>query len=119
MQTIAPTLSSAGVDTIKRRTATADCTSDMDGTLYVVVVPDGDTAPTAEEVRDGTASGGGAAVFDGSASVTASSEGSISMTGLTPGTDYDCYFAAEDNFEILLDTPTKVDFKTLRIISVT
>lgn len=84
----------------------ADLAVSMDeaGTAYYVVVPDGSTAPTVEEVVAGTDYG----------TVTLAAHGTIdilvggtsypaTITGLTDKTDYDIYVVAEDDE----DTPNR------------
>lgn len=84
---------------------------DEAGKIYYVVVASGATAPTAAEVKAGTASGGGAALASGNTTVGSTPfTGSISVGGLSAGTGYDVYVVAEDNAGTpnLMVTPTKV-----------
>jgi hypothetical protein len=84
-------------------------TSDDNGTVYVVVVPNGAAAPTAAEVKAGTASGGGAAEASGNTVVVATTP--ATLTGLTPtsgaGT-YDVYFVLNDGTFDQVGAPTAV-----------
>ena len=70
---------------------------DEDGTAYYVVLSDGETAPTVEEVKNGTGSGGSPAVENGTISLTADTENSDIIENLTALTDYDIYLVAEDD----------------------
>ncbi|HRW27952.1 MAG TPA: choice-of-anchor J domain-containing protein, partial [Bacteroidales bacterium] len=97
----------------------ADLEVSMDeaGTAYYVVVPDGATAPTADEVVAGTNYGTVTLIANGTIDVTAGGGTYTSaITGLTDKTDYDVYVVAEDDE----DTPnrqtetTKVDLYTIR-----
>lgn len=97
----------------------ADLEVSMDeaGTAYYVVVPDGATAPTADEVVAGTNYGTVTLIANGTIDVTAGGGTYTSaITGLTDKTDYDVYVVAEDDE----DTPNrqtetaKVDLYTIR-----
>jgi len=83
------------------------------GTAYYVVLADGATAPNAAEVKAGTAAGGGSAIANGSISLTANTENTAAVTGLTAETAYDVYFVAEDAVPNLQASPSKVDVTTL------
>jgi len=75
--TAGPTGSDGGAQTID-----VGFTVDDNGTLYAVVVPADDAAPSIAEVIAGTASGGGAAEASGDEAVVATTPGTL--TGLTP-----------------------------------
>jgi len=85
------------------------------GTIRYVMVSDGAAAPTAAEVKAGTASGGGAALKSGSFAVGATPYASSipTVTGLTAGTRYDVYFVAEasNSTPNLTTSPAKVGVK--------
>ena len=90
---------------------------DEAGKAYYVVVTDGATAPTVEEVVAGTAYGTVTLIASGTIDVTAGGGTyPATITGLTDKTDYDIYVVAEDDE----DTPnrqtetTKVDLYTIR-----
>jgi hypothetical protein len=83
------------------------------GTIYYVVVFDGATAPSAAEVKAGTASGGIGQIKNGNSRVTSASgfTNIFVISGLTASTSYDVYVIAEDdksrpNLQI---APTKID----------
>lgn len=76
---------------------TARARIDEVGTAYYVVVPDGATPPTSTQVIAGTDGGDVAATAAGSIALTADTENSAAITGLTPGTAYDVYFVAQDD----------------------
>ena len=86
------------------------------GTAFYVVVADGASAPTAAEVKAGTASGGGAPMASGSIALTANTEGSNPVSGLTDGTAYDVYVVCEDSNSNLQSSATKVDVTTTSAI---
>ncbi|WP_029100335.1 immunoglobulin-like domain-containing protein [Brevibacillus thermoruber] len=90
-------------------TGDLDVTADLDenGTVYYVVVPAGDAAPTAAEVVAGTASGGATAVASGQLSVTAGTQATATESGITAGS-YDVYFVAEDANGNVQNTVTSV-----------
>ncbi len=88
---------------------------DEAGTVYYVVVADGDTAPTSAEVKAGTASGGGAVAASGSQVLNSGGfTHSFSVTGLTSETAYDVYVVAEDDEGTpnLQASPAKLDVNT-------
>jgi hypothetical protein len=101
------------VDTVGTTTFTARARTDENGTAYYVVLADGATAPNASEVKAGTAAGGGSAIANGSISLTANTENTAAVTGLTTGTSYDVYFVAQDAVPNLQASPSKVDVITL------
>ncbi|MCH7228978.1 hypothetical protein, partial [Haloferula sp. A504] len=71
---------------------------DEPGTAYYVVVVDGATAPTAEEVKAGIGSGGSGELTSGSITLTAAeTEHTTAISGLTDSTAYDVWFVAEDD----------------------
>lgn len=85
------------------------------GTSYFVVLPNGASAPTSANVKAGQDGGGIglASNLKGTTAVTASgTEFTSAISGLTPGTDYDLYFVAENSFG-LQAAPVKVDATTL------
>lgn len=88
---------------------------DEAGKIYYVVVANGATAPTAAEVKAGTASGGGAALASGNQAVASSPfSHSFSLSGLSAGTAYDVYVLAEDDSgtpNVML-SPVKLDVST-------
>ena len=88
---------------------------DEAGTIYYVTVADGATAPTASEVKAGTASGGGLAVSSGNLAVSSGDfSGAFTISGLSANTDYDIYVVAEDDEGTpnLQTSPTKKDVQT-------
>jgi len=84
-------------------------TSNDNGTVYVVVVPNGDPAPSVAEVMAGTASGGAAAEASGTRVVVATTP--ATLTGLAPTSgsgDYDVYFVLYDGTHTQAGAPTSV-----------
>jgi Zn-dependent metalloprotease/methionine-rich copper-binding protein CopC len=84
------------------------------GTAYYVVLADGATAPTAAEVKAATGSGGAAALKTGNFALTADTEATATVTGLTSSTAYDVYVVAQDAVATpnLQTSATKVDITT-------
>ena len=69
---------------------------DEAATVYVVVVPNGDTAPTATEVSQGHASGGSTPLDSGNAPAVADTAVTLTMSsGFAAATPYDVYVAAK------------------------
>ncbi len=67
------------------------------GKAYFVVLPDGATAPTPAQVKAGLDASDIAALKSGSINIlTAATEFSTNISGLTAGTVYDVYVVAED-----------------------
>jgi len=86
--------------------------TDMDGTSYAVVVPDGAAAPTAQQVKDSEDSTGTpvAAGFANSVALIADTEANMFLTNLVSETAYDIYVVAEG--ALLQDNPVKLDVTT-------
>ena len=93
--TTAPTFSVAPAVTPSAGGGTASATIDELGSIYYVIVADGATAPTATEVKNGQASGGGSPLASGS--VSGATSISDVFGGLSASTAYDAYFVAEDD----------------------
>lgn len=115
--TTAPLFENSTPSTSNVSATSLDLTTDIDegGTAYYVVVADGATAPNAEEVKAGTASGGASAVASGSQAVsTGGFSHTFSLSGLTASTAYDIYVVAEDDEGTpnLQASVTKVDVTT-------
>jgi hypothetical protein len=82
------------------------------GTVYYVVLPDNDTAPIAAQVKAGLTSNGDTATLKGNMNLSANTEATISITGLSAKTAYDIYVVAEDTKSNLQSSPVKVDLQT-------
>jgi hypothetical protein len=85
------------------------------GTAYYVVVTDGATAPTATEVKAGTAASGATAADNGSISVSAAStSATAAVSGLSAGTAYDVYVVGQDNESTpnVMSSASKADVTT-------
>lgn len=98
--------------------STVDLAVDINesGKVYYVVVADGAAAPTAAEVKAGTASGGTGAVTSGSQTLSSGDfSHTFNLTGLSASTAYDIYIVAEDDESSLniQATATKVDIITV------
>ena len=102
-----PPVFTSGYPKVENIDATqADLAVSMDeaGTAYYVVVPDGATAPTVEEVVAGTDYGTVVLAAHGTMDILAGSTAySATITGLADKTDYDIYVVAEDDE----DTPNR------------
>jgi len=73
-------------------------TSTKAGSMYWVVVPDGDTAPTATEVKAGKRSGGANATAAGTYAMTVGSANQVNISsGIQSGVPYQIYYVAADN----------------------
>ena len=104
-----PVLKSQSVDTITTSTAIASVTTNQaTGTLYVVVVPDGDQIPTAAEIKAGQRSGGNAALFASSKAITAAGVQTFTITGLSTATNYDVYFIHNNDVLLEADSLTAI-----------
>jgi hypothetical protein len=101
------------VDTVGATIFTARARINENGTAYFVVLADAAAAPSAAEVKAGTSAGGGPAIANGSISLTANTENTAAVTGLTDGTAYDVYFVAQDAAANLQASPSQVDITTL------
>ncbi|MCX7920965.1 MAG: S-layer homology domain-containing protein [Clostridia bacterium] len=90
--------------------------TDSDGKAYFVVVPAGATAPTVAQVKAGN-NGSNTAVaanMKGNVALTANSEATINISGLSVSTSYDIYVVAEDAATTpnLQTTPVKIPMST-------
>ncbi len=88
--------STPSVGTLTLTGGTVSIDLDEEGTAYYVVVADGAGAPSANQVKAGQDSGGGAPLADGSFA-TVGTTGSEAFSGLSSGTAYDLYAVAEDD----------------------
>ncbi|MDN4165376.1 lamin tail domain-containing protein [Cytophagales bacterium LB-30] len=84
------------------------------GTVYYVVVADGASAPSAEQVKAGTDAADAAATLAGNNAVEATTDFVFALTGLSNGTAYDVYVVAQDDETSpnLQSTATLVEFAT-------
>lgn len=95
--------------------ADIEYTSSESGTAYTILVPEGSTAPTAEQVKAGIDYAGVTVVRDSSMVVTAGSDTTFVFTGLHYNTCFDSYTVTEwDNGGTLeFTTVIKTSFCTL------
>lgn len=85
--------------------------ADEEGTLYYVIDDSG--TPTAQEIKDGQFSGGATATFAGSVAVTAAStDATVTITGLSGAIAYDVHLALEDAAGNLSTVSTLTDVTT-------
>lgn len=101
------------VASVSKTTVAIEYMLDELGDFYYVVISDEDTAPTANEIKNGQKSGGGAPLQSGyELSVPKETLRTTEITGLTVATNYDIYFVIEDaganqRSVILLDVRTQ------------
>jgi len=100
-------------DTATTSGFTVRARTDENGTAYYVVVVNGAPAPSAAEVKAGTAAGGGAALKNGSFPLAANFENTAPVTGLSANTPYDLYIVAEDAVPNLQTAAQLVDISTI------
>ncbi len=88
---------------------------DENGIAYFVVLENDAAAPTVQEVKAGTGSGGSEAIDSGDIPLTADSENSVVIDSLGESTDFDIYVVAEDDAvpPNLQDTVSRIDANTL------
>jgi hypothetical protein len=94
--------------------ATARASINEGGTAYFVVVADGATAPSSTQVKAGNDASDSPAIDSGSIALTANTELTEAITGLSATTAYDVYFVAEDDEGTpnLQAAPVLVEFST-------
>jgi hypothetical protein len=92
-----PGLSAATATSIGPDRATPGVTTDEnDGTLYFVLVPNGDV-PSAAQIKAGQQSSGAAAIGSGNVAVVSTGAKTFTaVTGLTPSTAYDIWYLQRD-----------------------
>jgi len=103
------------VNTLASTSFTVRGETNENGTGYYVVLPAGATAPTAAQVKAGTDASNAAALKSGSFALTAYAENTAPVTGLTPSTAYDVWFAAQDAAAVpnLQTSPSVVSVSTI------
>jgi hypothetical protein len=89
------------------------------GAAYYVVLAAGASAPTAAQVKDGNDSTGNPALGSGTIPLTANTEVSAAVTGLTADTTYDIYIVAEDAVPNLQASPSLVSVSLVTPTGVT
>lgn len=107
-----PILSAVGVSGTIGTATTLAATSDLYGDGYWIVVARNATAPTAAQVKAAATYSGVTLAASGNAAMTANVTKNFSVSGLSGGTSYDLYFAAEDGSGNLVAAPVKVQFST-------
>ena len=71
-------------------------TSNENGTVYAVAIPDGDAAPSGAQIEAGTDGDDSAAVDESNVVVTADAANSLILSTLVAFVEYDCYFVIKD-----------------------
>jgi endonuclease/exonuclease/phosphatase family metal-dependent hydrolase len=103
------------VNTVSATSFTVRTNLDEAGKTYFVVLPAGATAPSSVRVKAGQ-NGNGVAValnLAGTINVmSAATEFTSAVSGLSPSTGYDVYIVAEDNVPNLQIIPTKISVVT-------
>ncbi|WP_039114318.1 gliding motility-associated C-terminal domain-containing protein [Flavobacterium sp. KMS] len=87
---------SGTITDIKYTSAVFKTLSQTDVTGYYVVVPAGSPRPTIAEIKSGVNYGGVNVAASGTSALTANTQKSYPITGLTLNTSYDFYFVTED-----------------------
>jgi hypothetical protein len=100
------------VDSLSSTSLTVRAKTNEAGTAYYVVLPDGATAPTSAQVKAGTDNGDTPVSASGSLALTSNTEATAPVGSLSPGTDYNVYFVAEDAVPNLQADPIRVDAST-------
>jgi len=100
------------VDGVTATGGTARAQIDEDGTAYYVVLADGAAAPSSAQVEAGNDAGDSPALQSGSIALTATTEGTDAISGLTENTAYDVYFVAKDGVPNLQASPVPVEITT-------
>jgi hypothetical protein len=99
-------------DPLSTTSLTVRAKTNETGIAFYVVLPDGATAPTSAQVKAGTDSTNTPVSASGSLALTANTEATGPVGGLSPGTAYDVYFVAQDTVPNLQPDPIKVDAST-------
>lgn len=105
---VAPTLTGVGVSATTTTATTLAATSSEAGTGYWSVFARGATSPTAAQVKNAA----GSPVASGNAVMLAATSRTFNVTGLSPDTNYDLYFVANDAAGNLVAAPVLVQFAT-------
>ncbi len=120
VDTTAPTLSAPTVGSLTASGGTpAVTTNEANGTVYMVIVPDGNT-PSVAQIKLGQNSTGGAALAAQNQSVTTTGVQTFTaVTGLGIGVPYDCWFvhrdaASNDSTSVKADFTTSPSFNSQR-----
>ena len=100
------------VSQIGGNSAMISTTVDDNWNGFFVVLPSGNTAPTATQVKAGQNGAGGLVAIRGSSAIKRGTSQFL-VTGLMPSTNYTAYFVAEDTFENLQNMPVVNNFTTL------
>jgi len=82
------------------------------GIIYYILVVNNASAPTSAQVKSQSNYGSVTLIAKDFVNISANSEASLPVVGLSENTEYDLYIVAEDaNFNIMVQ-PTKIDIKT-------
>jgi len=100
------------VTNVTATSATLSATSNLVGTGYWLVVPQGSTAPTAAEVKAGVDYAGVSVVAHGSGSLPNGVATDFAMLGLSPATPSTAYIVGEDEHGTLMSSPVARNFTT-------
>ena len=90
------------------------------GKTYFVVLANNATTPTSTQVKNGQDGAGNSLSSNLKGTITntaAATEYSLSVTGLSAGTDYDVYAVADDNASNFQASPSKVDVTTAIVVT--
>jgi hypothetical protein len=109
---VPPVLSAVAISGTTQTATVLSATSHEVATGYWIVVARDAAAPTAAQVKAAATYSGVTLTASGNAAMTVNVAKNFSVSGLTGGTDYDLYFAAEDGSGNLVAAPVKVQFAT-------
>ena len=112
----AATLSTPTVTVVSGTEGTPKVTTNWrNGTIYCVVVPDGDT-PSVAQIKAGQRSNGTSAISSKTLTVTASGQQTLpNVTGMTVYTNYDVWFVHTNTFGD--SSAVKADFRPVNLIT--
>jgi predicted esterase len=85
---------------------------DENGTVYYVALTDGASAPTSTQIKAGTDASNTSVSLSGQQALTANTEVTVTVSGLSSLTAYDVYVVAEDVFGNLQATPSLIEITT-------
>ncbi|MGE6221825.1 lamin tail domain-containing protein [Nubsella zeaxanthinifaciens] len=93
--------------------------ADRNGKAYFVILPDGASAPTSVQIKNGTDANGTAANIKGTVDLAmANNDYTTAVNGLIANTAYDVYVAAENIHGRIQTSPAKVDAATIGVLPV-
>ncbi|NEN24293.1 T9SS type A sorting domain-containing protein [Cryomorpha ignava] len=104
-------VAAGGLGNVTCNSAVYEAQSNVQGTGYLMTVPDGAVAPDAEQIKAGVAYGGVTPISALSQAMTTDSTYVFSISGLLPNTTYKTYFVLEDTNAVFMNV-TNADITT-------